>query len=486
MERTDVSMKRVVIIGAGLGGLSAAIYLSRDGYDVTVLEKRNQPGGKLHKQTVGDASFDFGPNTITMPDVFQDVLTYGGDDEPLPFIKLQDHTMNYFKNDAPLLFSSDERTMEEQLSQSDYSAFQQYKKTVARIFHMSKTHFFTRSFTSWRDYLNPRLATALTAVKPFTTMHAFHRSLFKDERLIQALDRYATYVGSSPYQVPATFTMIAHLEFNDGVYYVQGGNTKIAKRLESCAKNNGVSFHYGEEATSLRTHEKKITEVITQADQSYACDHVILNGDLLTQTSTLLKTPPPAERSFTPSSSAFVMMLRNNQPQKNLQHHHQVYFADNYKREFHELFKAKRYVDEPTIYISNSSSTDRTQRRHGDNLYVLVNAPALSDSLIYDSETYRSLIFKRLQTFGVNIEYDQQMNTFTPMDIAREFGAYKGAIYGLSSNTLRQAFLRPFNASTTFNNLTFTGGSTHPGGGSPLVVLSGKLAASHTKKMTVH
>lgn len=136
-------MKRVVIIGAGLGGLSAAIYLSRDGYDVTVLEKRNHPGGKLHKQTVGDASFDFGPNTITMPVVFQDVLTYGGDDEPLPFIQLQDHTMNYFKNDAPLLFSSDEHTMKEQLSQFDYRAFQQYKKTVARIFHMSKTHFFS-------------------------------------------------------------------------------------------------------------------------------------------------------------------------------------------------------------------------------------------------------------------------------------------------------------------------------------------------------
>ncbi|GAJ98662.1 methoxyneurosporene dehydrogenase [Geomicrobium sp. JCM 19055] len=166
--------------------------------------------------------------------------------------------------------------------------------------------------------MNPRLATALTAVKPFSTMHAFHRSLFRDERLVQALDRYATYVGSSPYQVPATFTMIAHLEFNDGVYYVRGGNTEIAKRLEACAKNNGVSFHYGEEAASLRTHEKKITEVITQTDQSYTCDHVILNGDLLTQTSTLLKTPPPTDQSFTPSSSAFVMMLRNDQPQKKL------------------------------------------------------------------------------------------------------------------------------------------------------------------------
>lgn len=484
-------MKKIVIVGGGLGGLASAVTLAHAGFEVELFEKNDHLGGKLMPVKLGSYHFDFGPNTITMPAVFNKVISQTGENpaDYLKFVPLEAHTRNHFPDGRAFDFTSNQEQMIQQLQTFDSSAADKYPafiKEISRLYELSERFFFPVTFQSWRDYLSPSLGFALFQVRPAESMHHFFQRYFKDPILVQAFDRYATYIGSSPYRAPATFSMIAYLELVEGVYYTKGGNTGIAKAFTEVAQKSGAQLNTNAAVKKILTDNGKAHGIVLEDGSQIAADLVILNGDLLSAFPELVNE---AERpslsdakvaAFEPSISAFVITVGLTERLQSLQHHN-VFFSSDYRKEFNDLFDASVYSEEPTVYISNSSYTDPSVSPDGDNLFILVNAPALTKEghLQIEPEAYKERIYDFLLSYGVDIRsHLAEEKIFTPAFIRDKFGSFRGALYGPSSNRPKDAFLRPPNASRDIRNLYFVGGSTHPGGGSPMVVLSGLNVAN--------
>lgn len=483
-------MKRVAIIGGGLGGLSTAITLANAGFEVDVFEKNAHIGGKLMPVQLQTYSFDFGPNTITMPHVFKQVIEQTGRSaaDYFTLLPLKHHTTNRFADGSSFVFSKDSDFMMEQLEKVDPLGARNYYsflKELSRLYELSERYFFPKTFRSWTDYLSPSLGVALTKVRPLESMDHFFRRYFSNEQILQALGRYATYIGSSPYRAPATFSMIAYLELIQGVYTVKGGTVCIARAFHKVAKELGVQFHLRTPIDEVTIEQKRITALHSQGKQVWSGDEVVINADLLKAYPELVDE---ADRpSFTnqhvekiePSISAFVILAGLSTRLKGL-NHHTVYFSNDYRSEFQALFERGELAQDPTIYLCNSSVTDRERSPDGDNLFILVNAPPLSKDgfASYDVDAYKELIYDRLEEKGLAIrKHIRVERVIPPAEIAETFGAFRGALYGLSSHRKQDAFLRPRNKSKDLHNLYFVGGSTHPGGGSPMVTLSGMNVA---------
>lgn len=483
-------MKNVIIIGGGLGGLAAAVTLAHAGFHVRLFEKNRHLGGKLMPVKLGSHSFDFGPNTITMPQVFKGIIEQTGErsEDYFELIPLESHTRNHFPDGAHLDFSSDAMEMVkeiERLSPADAANYPAFLKEVERLYGMSERYFFPATFQSWKDYLSPSLGLALLRARPTETLHHFFSRYFSDSRLIQALDRYATYIGSSPFKAPATFSMIAHLELAEGVYYTKGGNVRIAEAFAAVAQKHGAVLQTEAEVENILIQNGKATGVRLADGQAFEADLVVLNGDLLSAYPKLVEeknrpsfTDAKASR-FEPSISAFVITAGLNTRLRGLKHHN-VFFSGNYRQEFDELFGKQCYSQEPTVYISNSSYTDPQASPDGSNLFILVNAPALDPDgrLQIEPEQYKERIYDFLESYGINIRsHLVEERVFTSAFLKDSFNAYRGALYGPSSHRKADAFLRPSNASPDVENLFFIGGSTHPGGGSPIVTMGGQNLA---------
>ncbi|MDV2884156.1 phytoene desaturase family protein [Alkalihalophilus pseudofirmus] len=482
--------KKVVgIVGGGLGGLASAVLLAYHGFEVHLVEKNQHLGGKMMRHQLGRAQFDFGPNTITMPDVFKSIFKETGvnPDDYLEFIQLKTHTRNHFTNGTTLDLSTDVSEVSSQLTSFEpdaRSCYSNYLTEIKRLYGLSERYFFHRTFTSWTDYLSPELARALTQVRPHQTLDSFHRKYFTNEQVIQMFNRYATYIGSSPYVAPATFAMIAYLELIEGVYYVKGGNPVIAEALTRRAVELGVNIKTDTEVNHLEVKDSRVTAMALSTDEMIDVDEVIMNGDLLSVYPSLVKEkyrPSFKDRkrdSYEPSISALVLLVSLNKRLDSLIHH-QVYFSESYEKEFNELFTKKQLPRDPTVYICNSSYTDPAVSPDGDNLFILVNAPAITNEKDpLDLETYKEVIYDKLEAFGVEIRpYILEEKIIEPNWIASTFNAYRGALYGPASNKRKDAYLRPANKAKDLSNLYFVGGSTHPGGGSPMVTLSGKNIA---------
>lgn len=488
MERQALFMNRphIAIIGGGLGGLSAAITLANAGMRVSLFEKNSHFGGKLMPVALGSYHFDFGPNTITMPHIFREVIEQTGRDPEQYFQleKLAVHTRNHFSDGSHIDFTADRGEMIRQLETLDPFAAGQYDAflaEVARLYRSSEQYFFPLSFQTFRDYLSPSLGAAMLKVRPLESMDHFFSRYFKHEGLLQAVGRYATYIGSSPYKAPATFAMIAHLELAQGVFYAKGGNVSIAQGFAAVAVECGVEMHPETAVTRILTEQGEACGVELEDGEQIVADAVILNGDLLSAFPELVaEAERPSFRDtkrdrFEPSISAFVITAGLDVRLPELKHHN-VFFSADYPREFRELFADKQYSGEPTIYISNSSHSDPSVSPLGDNLFILINAPALTaqGDLQIDPQQYKERIYDLLEHYGIKIrDHLQEERIFTPEFIRDTFGAHRGALYGPSSNRPKDAFLRPSNASRDIQGLFFVGGSVHPGGGSPMVTLSG-------------
>ncbi|HSJ39297.1 MAG TPA: phytoene desaturase family protein [Planococcus sp. (in: firmicutes)] len=484
-------MKTAVIIGGGLAGLSAAVTLSNAGFGVKLFEKNPHLGGKLMPISLGSHSFDFGPNTITMPHVFNNIIEVTGEraEDYYEMVPLVSHTRNHFRDGTRFDFSTDQGEMIRQLEHLDpgsASTYQAFLKETERLYNLSERYFFPTTFHSWKDYLSPSLGKALLSVRPYESLHHFFGRYFSNPQLLQAFDRFATYIGSSPYKAPATFSMIAYLELVQGVFYIKGGNVRIADAFAAVARKNGAELHTNSPVGRILIKDQQAVGVELASGEQVLADHVILNGDLLSAFPDLVEEPQRPSFSdkriakFEPSISAFVIAAGLNTRLPALKHHN-VFFSEDYRREFAELFDERIYSKEPTVYISNSSYTDRSVSPDGDNLFILVNAPALTadGQLQIDPEAYKERIYDFLESYGIEIRsHLVEEQIFTPEFIREKFGAFRGALYGPSSNKPADAFLRPSNASKDIKELFFVGGSTHPGGGSPMVTLGGQNVAN--------
>lgn len=478
-------MKEIIIIGAGLGGLSAACRLARAGFSVTVLEKNETIGGKINIVEGEGYKFDTGASLLTMRHVLEELFEFCGKrvEDYLEILPLEP-ICRYFWTDKTQFDASQniERTEREiaKLSPEDVESFRKYLADSKQKYEISERTFLAKSLNDLPQLLTPKNLPDLLKISTLKTLDKHNAQYFKSEKLRQLFNRFATYNGSSPYKTPATFALIPYVEFGLGAWYVRGGMYEIPRALERLAIELGVKIYTESEVEKIVVENGKAVGVKV-GGEVFAADIIVSNADAIETYRELLPVENKRIESREPSCSGFVLLLGTNKKFDKLAHHN-IFFSDDYKAEFDAIFKEKIPAPNPTIYICATSRTDATQApENHENLFVLINAPYTSAKVDWEKEkqNYRDLIIEKLENFGLeklndSIDFEE---IITPTDFETKYRANKGSIYGISSNGIFSAFLRVPNKAKDVENLYFAGGATHPGGGIPLVLLSGKMTA---------
>jgi phytoene desaturase len=477
----------IAIIGGGIGGLSAAIHLAAAGERVIVFEQNAQVGGKMGELRAEGFRWDTGPSVITMPHVFDALFAAAGKRtadyltllpaEPLTRYFYRDGTVLDATRDLPRMIAQIE-----QIERRDVEGYLAYLTYAARLHRITGKVFIYDTPPTPASLFKVPLRDALR-VDAMRSMDAAIRSFVRSPHLRQLLGRFATYVGASPYRAPATLNVIAHVELNGGVYYPRGGIYAIARAMARLATELGVEIRTGCAVERILVANRRVKGVQISGER-IGVKAVIANVDVATVYEKLL----PAEAvnaarlqrllRAEPSCSGYVLLLGVQGAHERLAHHN-IFFTDDYRAEFADIFERGVPPNDPTVYVAITSKSDPEDAPAGmENWFVLINAPALSERYDWtrDAPRYRDQVLMALAKFGVapHICAEHQL---TPADIARLTGARRGALYGTSSNTPFAAFLRPHNRARDVRGLYFAGGTAHPGGGVPMVTLSGGVAA---------
>lgn len=483
-------MKKVAVIGAGIGGLTGALYLAHLGFNVTIFEKNSSLGGKINFFQKAGFYFDTGPSLLTMPFVFDDLFDFLKIDrsEYLTFESV-DPICRYFFHDGSTLvtFSNVDKMIFEiekfsPGSGKNYRSFYNYSKEIydsaAPIFLFSPFH----EIRKLLKFKNLPFLFKIRKIDPFRTVHQAIAAHFNDFRLIQLFDRYCTYNGSDPFRAPATLNIIPYVEYGLGGFYIKGGMYKLVNALEKLAKQLGITI-YTDTPVDKINHLNGNVEGVTARNNFIKFDYVLCNADVVYAHKELIhgfEKQTNKLGSLEPSLSGLVFLWSVRGEFDYLKHHN-IFFSSNYFSEFKEIFQNLQPARDPTIYISVTSKKDKSHVPKGcENWFVLVNMPYLvADQNLRDAiEPARNAIFSRLLKNGIDIknkiEYEQ---IYSPYYFENTYKSNRGSIYGISSNTRQSAFRRPANRCAYIRGLYFAGGACHPGGGVPLVALSGKIAA---------
>jgi phytoene desaturase len=481
---------KIGIIGAGIGGLSAACELAKDGHEVTVYEKNHKPGGKLNEDVIDGFRFDTGPSLFTMPFVAEALFSYCG-------YNLYDYIQTQAL--APLCrytyadgatfdsFEDHDAAVEaiKKISETDSKAYIRFLNHAAKLYDRTAQSFIFNPLADLRDIRSLRWWDMLR-IDAFTTVSDRVDQSFESSYLRMFFKRFTTYNGSNPWQAPATLNVIPHIELNQGGYYIKGGLYRLSDALVQIAESLGVKFHFNAQVDQIGHTSGKADHLVVAGTRIHY-DLIVSNSDATYTYSTLISddviSPPKKKHlaSVEPSCSGFVMLLGIDRTYEQLVHHN-IFFSSDYKKEFDDIFKRGALPSDPTIYVANTSYSDPTHApAGGSNLFVLVNAPWVrnrEDFTDSATEAYAEKILLRLAGHGLRgLQASIKVKKIiTPADFESLWLSNRGSIYGTSSNHRLAAFLRPRNRSPFLRNLYLVGGSTHPGGGIPLVMLSARHA----------
>ena len=486
MARPNRKFSKVVVIGAGIGGLTAACLLAADGCKVTVIEKNESIGGKMNQFEKSGFRFDTGPSLLTMPGILKQLFEYCGQNmaDYLTLIPLNPVCRYYYADGTRFdAFDNLEKTQQEiqKFAPEDVESYARFLDYSREIYERTADVFLFHPLRSYRDLFQLPVSDVLK-IDAFTTVSKRVDRMMSSEYMRQFFKRFATYNGSSPYLAPATINVIPHVEMNQGGYYVQGGLYQIAIALEKLADKLGVKIKTDTIVRRIDMHDDS-AEGVTTEDGYHTADLVVANSDAHETYLQLLPhyiTPASKRRQIDntePSCSGFVVMLGCTREWNELLAHHNIFFSNDYKAEFDAIFGKKQLPKNPTIYVANTSYSDPSHAPDGgSNLFVLVNAPYVHESQDWDTiETeYTDLIINKLEERGLtglrrSIKIQE---TITPRDFHNRYRSNRGSIYGTSSNSRFAAFVRPRNRSPYIDNVWLVGGSTHPGGGIPLAAIS--------------
>ena len=486
-----MSRGAAVVVGAGIGGLAAAALLARAGRRVTVIEQAETTGGKAASRQLGGYRFDTGPSLFTLPEVFREFFARLGRDlddylEPVPLAPLCAYE---FADGTRLHSYSDRARFAAELERAGVARageLEAYLARSARMWNWAGELFLTRSLHEPATYLSRRGLRALLhagRLAPFTRLHAANAQAFADPRAVQLFDRYATYNGSSPFRTPATMQIIPHVECAFGGYALRGGIVALPRALERVARELGVEFQLGVRAERIVVANGRCRGV-EAGGRFFAGDVVVSNADVLNTYRRLLNQPaaPEARRyaRLEPSSSGLVFLwgVARRFPQLQV---HNIFFSGDYRREFAAIFEELDLPAEPTIYVNVTSKVDAADAlAEGENWFVLLNAPRdAGQDWPAVAARARAAVRTRLgRALGCDLAgLIRAEQVITPADIERDTGSTHGSLYGIASHSAVSAFLRHPNRSRRIGGLYFAGGSAHPGGGMPLALLSGMLAA---------
>ena len=483
----------VVVIGAGMGGLSAAIDLSRQGAQVTVLDKANAPGGKMRQVTAGGKPVDGGPTVFTMRWIFDALFQDAGTTvaNELALTEAQLLARHAWTAGGTLdLFADIQASVDAIAAFSDgreADAYRRFCADSADIFATLKDSFIAAqrpSMMSLVSRVGLMNVNALLRTRPAQTMWSALNGYFKDPRLVQLFGRYATYCGSSPLSAPATLMLIAHVE-QAGVWLLKDGMHSLALAMQKVGERHGAIYRFNEGVAEITTSGKRANGVVLSSGAHLRADAVVFNGDTNALASGLLgesvSLAVPATQRKKRSLSAVTWCVQASPADFELAHHN-VFFAEDYPSEFKSIFDRRAMPGEPTVYICAQDRHDgQTPPSEAERLLILINAPADGDLQTFNDDKLGRL-YAQMQSVisrcGLTLDADVPGGTTTSPDRFNDlFPATGGALYGRASHGANASFERPGSRSL-LKGLYLAGGSVHPGAGVPMTTMSGRLAAA--------
>jgi phytoene desaturase len=480
---------RVLIIGGGIGGLGIACLLGKAGYDVTLVEKNEKVGGRCNRFSAEGYTFDMGPSWYLMPDVFEQFFEVLGEDihDHLELKRLSPSYRVFFKDEGKQidLYSDLEKDIPT-LSQFEEGVGPALKDYLARAemqYDIAKDKFMYKNYDSWRDLMSKELLIDGWKLSVFTYMDRYVKKFFDSDQVQKIMQYPLVFLGSSPYNTPAIYNIMSHVDFNLGVFYPQGGMYEVALALERIAKRYDVELRTDCPVERILVEGGEAVGVALADSEELRADAVISNANIWHTETQLL---PESARSFdedywekrTLAPSALIMYLGVDGEVDNLQHHNLV-FSKDWKKNFSEIFDAPRWPTDPSLYVCAPGNTDPSVAPDGkENLFVLVPIASGLEYSQSEKEAYAERILQTMEeTMDIpnlreRIEYKR---LFCVEEFAERYNSYKGSALGLAHTVKQTAIFRPDTKSKTLPNLYYVGANTNPGIGVPTCLISAQL-----------
>jgi len=490
-------MSRILVIGAGVGGLAVGARLAVRRHDVTIMEQGARVGGKLHTYRRDGFAFDTGPSLFTLPAVYRDLFLKTGAplEEAVDLQPVEPGFGYHFADGSSVVVPGVDparaaRAFGEAFGGSAADDWRRLIERGGQMWRLTREPFLQSPLDGWRTLLKVASPSAVRTVAPRTTLRELGREYLADPRLRQVLDRYATYSGSDPRRAPAVFATIPYMEQTFGAWHLGGGVGTLADALARRCDERGVDIRLGQDVVEVVVREGRAAGVRLTSGEIRDADIVIANADAHHLYRDLVKDPAarkPARalEKATPALAGFVMLLAVRGRTPGI-HHHNVWFPADYDGEFDAIFgRAPHAAQDPAIYACVPDDPLMRPNEDSEAWFILVNTPRNGDgregtvdwSAPGAAEAYADHLLALLAARGTDIR-DRILwrELRTPADLERTTRAPGGSIYGSSSNGPRAAFQRPANKSPV-PGLFLVGGSAHPGGGLPLVGMGAEIVA---------
>ncbi|MEI7797484.1 MAG: phytoene desaturase family protein [Actinomycetes bacterium] len=477
--------ENVVIVGAGLAGLSAALRLAGAGRSVTVIERESVPGGRSGLLQKEGYNFDTGPTVLTMPSLIEDAFNSVGEEmkDWLDLIPLRPLYRAFYHDGSQLDVYPDTKEMEAEIAKvigaEEAIGYRNYVDFVTKLYKYEINDFIDRNIDSPFGLLTPNLA-RLVAIGGFRKLSPKVSQFLKDPRTQKVYSFQAMYAGVSPQQALAIYAVIAYMDSVNGVFFPRGGMHAVPRALAAAAEKHGVKFKYSTTAATIEKSNGRATAVITTEGERIPCDALILNPDLPVAWKELIGKEPWSIKRLNYSPSCVTMLVGSKKSYDHIAHHN-IHFGASWDGVFDELINKKILMTDPSILVTVPSLDDKSLTPPGkESYYVLFPTPNLDADIDWKvtGPKYRDQMVKTLEQrgytdFGDSIEVE---HLTTPLDWEAQ-GMERGAPFASAHTFFQTGPFRPRNLAAGFENIVFAGSGTQPGVGVPMVLISGRLAA---------
>jgi phytoene desaturase len=477
-------MTRAIVVGAGLGGLSAAIRLAAQGWKVTVFDKNEEPGGRMSTVSEGGFTWDVGPTLIMMPEVLRELFDAAGRriEDYLDLRRVDPYYRVAFESGRHLDLTGNLPQMVANVEALEPGAGQHYLNFLAdaqRLARSTRAEIVERTFNGLGDLAKPGVLASLLLARPFATVASEVARQFASPELRQAFSFQTLYLGTRPDQTPAAYVMIPFVEAALGVWYPRGGVHQIARAEARLAAELGVDIRLGTPVRQITTSGRRATGVMLDGGRTEAADVVVANAEWgYTQRELLARGERVEGRDYGCSGMLFLAAVRG--PVEGP--HHTFILSSDFEGNLADIFERRCLPEEPSIYLSRPTATDPSLAPSGTELlYILVPCPTRESGIDWRAEMpgFRKKVLDRLSRVGLD-NLDERIlaeTVLTPEDFGARYNLSDGSAFGLAATLLQSGPFRPTIRSRRYRNLYHVGASSHPGGGVPIVTVSGRMAA---------
>ena len=490
--------KHVIVVGAGLGGLAAAISLRAEGFEVQIVEKNEKIGGKLNFKEIEGFGFDLGPSIFTLPQFFRSLWERAGKrmEDYVQLESVSPHWRNFFEDGLVLDLYEEPDRMKAELAKLPgnqeelWAQFQGFLDYGRAQYHLVDDGYFRKGLDNVWEMLRHYGWKMIFKMDHGNTMTQSINKHFEEEHLRLIFEYFIKYVGSSAHDAPGYMNLMPVIQFDYGLWYVKGGMYNLARGLGKLLDDLGIPVRLNSDVASINKQGAIVTGVTLKSGETLAADYVVCNMEVLPAYRKLLSEPPAFMKKlekFAPACSGLVIHLGTDRIYDQLAHHN-FFYSKNQSKHFDSVFQQGKLPEDPTIYLVAPTRTDPSKAPAGhDNIKILPHIPPINPDHPHTHEEYMALkdrVLDKLERMGLTDlrKHTVVEDVLTPVDIEKMYYSNGGSIYGVVSDWKKnQAFKAP-KQSSKYRNLFFTGGSVNPGGGMPMAILCGQKVSDRVVK----